>query len=75
MSVGLPRLQNFVNVYTNFRNRNNSVHTQYTILNFFHYRRSVKSPYFSLKSSLKTVPCENIQNCLVRCCDRTHFKY
>ena len=27
-SVGLPRLQNFVNVYTNSRNRNDSMYTQ-----------------------------------------------
>ena len=44
-----------------------------TVLNCFHCRRSVKSLIFFLKkSSLKNVPCANIQNCLVRCCDRTH---
>ena len=30
--VGLPRLQNFVNVYTNFTNQNDSVHTQFIII-------------------------------------------
>ena len=47
IAVGLLRLQNFVNVYTNFRNQNDSVYMQYTIMNFFHYRRLVKLPYFS----------------------------
>ena len=28
LSIGLPRLRNFVNVYTNSRNRNDSVYMQ-----------------------------------------------
>ena len=74
-TLGLPRLRNFVNVYTNSRNRNDSVYTQLPYWFLFHYSSSVKSPIFFLKkSSLKNVPCANIRNCLVRRWDRTHFK-
>ena len=71
--IGLPRLRNLVNVYTSFSNRNDSVYTVFPDL-FFSLCKSVKSPIYFLKKTLKNVPCANIQNCLVGCCDRTHFK-
>ena len=72
--VGLPRLRNFVNVYR-IPGIETIPFTRNYRTDFLNYRRSVKSPIFFLKkSSLKNVPCANIRNCLVRCCDRTHFK-
>ena len=74
LSVGLPRLRNLVNVYTSSSNRNGSVYMELPDL-IFSLCRSVKSPIFFLKKTLlKNERCANIRNCLVGCCDRTHFK-
>ena len=70
-SLGLSCLQNMVNVYTSSNNLNDSVYTELSDLIFFSLCRSVKSLIFFPE---KLVPCVNIQNCLVGCCDRTHFK-
>ena len=63
-------LRNLVKVYTSSNNRNDSVYTELPDL-IFSLCRSVKSLIFLLE---KLEPCAYIQNCLVGCCDRTHFK-
>ena len=71
VDLGLPCLRNLVTVYTSSNNRNDSIYTELPDL-IFSACRSIKSPIFFLE---KLVPCANIRNCLVGCCDRTHFKY
>ena len=70
MFVGLPCLQNLVNVYTSSSTRNDSVYTELPDLIFFIMQISKIADIFLEK----LVPCVNIRNCLVGYCDRTHFK-
>ena len=71
-TVELQRLRNLVNGCTSSNNRNDSVYTELPDFIFFSLCGSVKSPIFFLEK--RTVPCANILNDLVGCCDRTHFK-
>ena len=74
LDLGQPRLWNFVNVYTNSSNWNNSIYIWNFQIGFFIMQISKITNIFP-KNSLKNVLCVKIQNCWVRCCDRTHFKY
>ena len=68
--VGLPHLRNLVNFYMSSNNRNDSLYTELADLIFL-IMQIGKSLKFFLE---KLVPCVNIPNCLVGCCNRTHFK-
>ena len=68
--VGLPRLQNLVNVYTSSNYGNDSVYTELPDLFFFTMQIGKIAHIFPKK----LLPCANIRNSLVGCCDRTHFK-
>ena len=74
MLLGLPRLRNLVNVYTSSSNRNAYVYTELPDLILFIMQIGKIADIFPKKTLLKNLPCQNIRNCLVGCCDRTHFK-
>ena len=71
--LGLPRLRNSVKIYTSSSNQNDSVYTELPDLIFFIMQIGKIADIFP-KKLLKNVPCANIGNCLVGCCNRTHFK-